>query len=139
MIRFLFALLLIAPAYGRDLGQWENTDPAIRDWYAGLKQPDNPRVSCCGEADAYWCDEIHVRDGKTYCNITDDRPDEPLRRPHVPIGTEIFIPDYKLKWDAGNPTGHAIVFLSSSRRFNSDGSEGEATYGVFCFVQNGGT
>ena len=47
--------------------------------------------------------------------ITDDRPDEPLGRPHVRNGTEIEIPDQKLKWDQSNPTGHGIVFLSRSR------------------------
>jgi hypothetical protein len=58
----------------RDLGQWEAVDPAIREWYQALMQPDVPTASCCGEADAYWADEIHVRDGKTYAIITDDRP-----------------------------------------------------------------
>lgn len=110
----------------RDLGQWENTDPEIKRWYSGLMQPDNPSVSCCGEADAYWCDTWYVREKVTYCKITDTRDDKPLGRPHIEIGTEIMIPDYKLKWDRGNPTGHAIVFLST------------AGY-VWCFVQTGGT
>lgn len=93
-------------------------------------QPDLPASSCCGAADAYYCDTIHVvteRDGSqhTTCTVTDDRPDEPLVRPHVDIGTVIEIPNRKLKWDRGNPTGHAIVFMS---RFGI----------VFCFVQNGG-
>lgn len=117
--------LLVGMAFARDLGQWNGADPEIREWYRGLMQPDNPTVSCCGEADAYWCDELHVKDGKTFCNITDDRADEPLRRVHVPTGTEIEIPDHKLKWDRGNPTGHSIVFLSSGGA-------------VFCFVQSGG-
>lgn len=112
-------------ARGRDLGQWENGDPVIKEWYAGLMQPDNPTVSCCGETDSYWCDGIHVREDKTFCVITDDRANEPLRRTPVPIGTEIEIPDRKLKYDRGNPTGHAIVFLSSGGV-------------VYCFVQNGG-
>lgn len=113
-------------AHARDLGQWQNSDPAIREWYQSLMQPDAPASSCCGEADAYWCDEIHVRDGRTFCGITDDRPDEPLKRMHVPIGTQIEIPNHKLKWDRGNPTGHSIVFLSR-------------TLFPFCFVQNGGS
>lgn len=54
-------------------------------------QPDNPSASCCGEADAYWCDTINVRDGKTFGTITDARPDAPLGRPHVPVGTEVEI------------------------------------------------
>jgi len=43
-----------------------------------MMQPDVPNASCCGEADAYWANEIHVRDGNTYATITDDRPNEPL-------------------------------------------------------------
>ncbi len=94
-------------------------------WYSTLMMPDNPTSSCCGTADAYWCDDYYARDGKAYCKITDDRDDEPLKRPHVPIGSEIEIPDYKLKWDRGNPTGHAVVFLSSTGH-------------VYCFVQSSG-
>lgn len=109
----------------RDLGQWETSDPAIREWYQSLMQPDAPMVSCCGEADAYWADEIHVRDGRTFATITDDRPDEPRGWPHVDVGTEIEIPNNKLKWDKSNPTGHGVVFMSRNRY-------------VFCFVQPGG-
>lgn len=94
-------------------------------WYGNLMQPDNPVASCCGLADAYWCDDYYARDGKAYCKITDDRDDGPLKRPHVDIGTEIEIPPYKLKWDRGNPTGHAIVFMSALQY-------------VFCYVQGGG-
>jgi hypothetical protein len=109
----------------RDLGQWDSVDPAVREWYQALMQPDVPTASCCGEADAYWADEVHVKGGKTYAIITDDRADEPRRRPHIDVGTEIQIPDNKLKWDKSNPTGHGIVFLS------------RAGY-VFCYVQPGG-
>lgn len=127
-LAIIVAVLVMAistTAKARDLGQWENTDPAIREWYRTLKQPDHPWVPCCGEADAYFADEVHVRDGKTYATITDDRADEPLMRHHVPIGTEIFIPDYKLKYDAGNPTGHAVVFLNINNE-------------AWCFVQGSG-
>ncbi len=111
----------------RDLGQWPDNE--VTRWFETLKQPDAPSVSCCGEADAYWCDEIHVKpNGTTTCMITDDRPDEPLRRPHIPMGTEIVIPNHKLKWDRGNPTGHSIVFVSSYEPRS-----------VYCFVQGGGT
>jgi hypothetical protein len=116
---------LISDLNARDLGQWEAVDPGIRQWYEALMQPDVPNASCCGEADAYWADEVHIRDGKTYAIITDDRPDEPRGRPHVDIGTEIEIPNNKLKWDKSNPTGHGIVFLSRNGY-------------VFCYVQPGG-
>jgi len=60
---------LTADVNARDLGQWEAVDPKIREWYQPLMQPDVPNASCCGEADAYWADEVHVRDGKTYAVI----------------------------------------------------------------------
>jgi hypothetical protein len=116
---------LFYPVFARDLGQWENGDQSVRDWYRSLMQPDNPTVPCCGEADGYWCDDIHVKGGKAYCRITDDRPDGPLGRPHRKIGEEYEIPSNKLKFDKGNPTGHSIIFLST------------AGY-TWCFVQNGG-
>jgi len=121
----LVLMLLVCPALARDLGQWENADPAIREWYQSLMQPDAPGVSCCGEADAYFCDDVHVRGGKTYCKITDDRDDVSRGRPHREIGEEFEIPQNKLKWDSGNPSGHTILFL------------GRSNY-VFCFVQTGG-
>lgn len=118
------AMLLSArSAHARDLGQWEAGDPTVKEWYQGLMQPDNPSASCCGEADAYWCDGLHVRAGKTFCAITDDRV--VARRPSLPLGLEIEIPPEKLKYDKGNPTGHAIVFLSSAGA-------------VYCFVQGTG-
>lgn len=112
----------IAPAGAHDNGQWDGSDPAIREWYRGLMQPDNPSLSCCGTADAYWCDAIKVRQGKTYCTITDDRDDKPLGRPHLAIGTEFEIPNHKLKFDRSNPTGHAIIFVAGGAH-------------VLCFVQ----
>ena len=125
-------------AYPMDGPAWDKETPAIREWYKNLMQPDVPTASCCGLADAYWCDTIITRtstfDGKVHvsCRITDDRPDAPLNgRPHIPMGTEIEIPEKKLKWDRGNPTGHAIVFLGRG------GQYGQTQY-VFCFVQGTG-
>jgi hypothetical protein len=127
VLGLLGGLLLgaVQPAHGRDLGQWEAGDPAVREWYRSLMQPDNPTVPCCGEADGYWCDDIHVKGGKAYCRITDNRPDGPLGRPHREIGEEFEIPPQKLKWDKSNPTGHSIIFLSTSGN-------------TYCFVQAGG-
>lgn len=116
---------LIGSVRAKDVGQWEASDPAVREWYKSLMQPDNPSASCCGESDAYWADEVHVRDGKTYATITDDRPDEPLRRPHIPVGTEILVPDHKLTWKYGNPVGHNILFVTTGGH-------------VYCFIQGSG-
>jgi hypothetical protein len=125
VVAALIVLFSLRISLARDLGQWDGGDQDIRHWYETLMQPDVPTASCCGEADAYWADEIHVRDGKTFAVITDDRPDEPRGRPHVDVGTEVEIPNNKLKWDRSNPTGHGVVFMSRARY-------------VFCYVQPGG-
>jgi hypothetical protein len=122
---FWLGMALIG-AQARDLGQWEATDPAVREWYQSLMQPDVPNASCCGEADAYWCDitkteSVGHAPPKNFCIITDDRPDPPLMRPHIDVGTEIEIPSNKMKWDRSNPTGHNIVFVNRSGY-------------VFCFI-----
>lgn len=126
LLAALACVCVVAFAHARDLGQWDNADPSIAAWYSSLRQPDNPSISCCGESDAYWADQAKTGpNGETIAIITDDRPDEPLRRPHVPIGTEIVVPAHKLKWDRGNPTGHVVIFLSR----NLD---------VLCYVQGTG-
>lgn len=130
LVASLVALMFIgvavwSVAHARDLDQWNAQDLTVRHWYQTLMQPDNPAVSCCGEADAYWADEMRVRNGKAYAVITDDRPDEPLKREHVEIGTEIEVPPHKLKHDQGNPTGHGVIFLSRGGY-------------VWCYVMPGG-
>jgi hypothetical protein len=102
---------LMRGALARDVGQWETGDPAIREWYQNLMQPDEPRASCCGESDAYWADFLELDGDKYVAVITDPRPDEPLHRRHIDIGTRIVVPKNKLKYDASNPTGHGIIFL----------------------------
>lgn len=88
--------------------------PEHNDWYMSLKRPDSPTQSCCGLADAYWCDEYYSRAGKAYCKITDNRDNKMLGRPPIPNGTEFEIPPNKLKYDRANPTGHAVIFVNSS-------------------------
>lgn len=112
-------------AHARDLGQWTNTDPVIHKWYETLMQPDNSAVSCCGESDSYWADGFEQQDGQYVAIITDERPDEPLKRPHKDIGTKIVVPNHKIKWDQSNPTGHGVIFLT------------RGDY-VYCYVPPGG-
>jgi hypothetical protein len=110
----------------RDLGQWASGDPLVSKWYKSLMMPDNPTISCCGGADAYYAD-IFETDGDRYVAvITDTRDDAPLGRHHVEPGTRIPVPTRKLKVDSGNPTGHGVIFLSSSDT-------------VFCYVAPGGS
>lgn len=122
----LAGALLAAPSLARDLGQWGQSAAAIRNWYSGLMQPDNPYISCCGEADAYWADDFAVEGDHYIAIITDDRDDAPLRRPHIDPGKRFAVPNAKLKFDAGNPTGHGVIFI------RVDGA-------VLCFVVPPGT
>lgn len=129
MIKYLLPLaLLISPALARDNGQWDDVDPVIKAWYAKLKQPDNPTVSCCGEADAYYADSFEVQGDQYVAIITDERkPEEVQGRPPIPIGTRILVPNFKIKFNEGNPTGHGIIFLSQG-----------STPVVYCFLPPGG-
>lgn len=113
---------LLYPAHSKDLGQWKMVDPEVKSWYESLKQPDTG-VSCCGEADSYFCDE-HAEGSQVYCIIDDDRSDAELKRRHIENGTRINIPSVKLNHDP-NITGHGVVFLSSGDY-------------VYCFVGIGG-
>lgn len=110
ILLLLLAIALIAPyAHAHDSGQWPDTNTSR--WFKSLMQPDNPRVSCCGESDAYWADKVeNGTNGELIAVITDDRDDVPLGRHHVPVGTRIPVPHNKIKWDQGNPTGHIVIF-----------------------------
>lgn len=125
LVAIALVLLAVAPSFAKDLGQWPDSD--LARWFASLRQPDNPTVSCCGEADAYWADSYEVGpNGEYVAIITDTRDDKPLQRRHVDPGTRIVIPPRKLKFDQGNPTGHGIVFLGSSND------------AIYCYLPPGG-
>ena len=115
---FLWALgaavfvLSDSKALARDLGQWDDVDPLVRKWFRELKQPDNPSLSCCGETDAYWADDYEVNGDQYVAIITDTRGDKKLgRAQHIEAGTRIAVPNRKIKWGSGNPTGHGIIFI----------------------------
>ena len=121
------ALVTILPAIARDNG-WEDTPAEQRKWFQSLMQPDAPAVSCCGEADAYEADDYEVEGDHYVAIVTDERGDvfpSGATRPHVEPGTHIHIPNGKMKWDAGNPTGHGYVFMGAG------GS-------VYCYIAPGG-
>lgn len=113
----------VSMAHARENDTWEANPPEVRQWYRGLMQPDNPTISCCGEADAYYADSFEVQGDEYVAIITDDR--EIPNRPHIASGTKIVVPNHKLKYDAGNPTGHGVIFM------NTIGT-------VYCYVVPGG-
>lgn len=114
---------LASVAGARENDAWEANPPEVRKWFQGLMQPDNPIISCCGESDAYYADSFEV-DGDKYVAIITDTRDVP-NRPFIKPGTKIVVPNNKLKYDAGNPTGHGVIFM------NTIGT-------VYCFVVPGG-
>jgi hypothetical protein len=77
------------------------------------------------QSDAYWADSFEVDEDHYVAIITDERPDGPLGRPHRELGEKIVVPNHKIKWDEGNPTGHGIIFI---------GIGGQ----VYCYVPPGG-
>ena len=114
----LSVLALGAPAAARDDGQWANSPSNIRQWFQSLMQPDHPRLSCCGEADAFEADTFEVEGDHYVAVITDGKG-------VIPNGTRIAVPNTKIKWDRGNPTGHGIIFV---------GNAGQ----IYCYVTPGG-
>ena len=135
---FLITLGILLPAYGHPGGEFNN-DPEVAAWFRNLMRPDQgfTSTSCCGDSDAYWCDDISVKHGHVFCTITDTRDDGPLKRVHRPFGEVHEIPAEKMKFgpsdpqrkSASNPTGHAVIFLSSGQGSNAV---------VLCFVANDG-
>jgi hypothetical protein len=116
---FTAAIWMTQPAPARPGPQWADEPRAIREWFQSLMQPDNPYMSCCGEADAFEADSFEQNAaGQWVAIITDGKG-------VIPNGTRIAIPDAKIKWDKGNPTGHGIVFIGSSGQ-------------IYCYVTPGG-
>ena len=106
------------PLLARDSPQWAGAGESVRRWFQSLMQPDNPSISCCGEADAFEADTFEVEGDHYVAVVTDGKG-------VIADGTWIPVPNNKMKFDAGNPTGHGIIFI---------GSEGQ----VYCYVAPGG-
>jgi hypothetical protein len=90
----------------RESGQWANSPAAVRQWFQSLMQPDNPAMSCCGQADAFEADSFEVEGDHYVAIITDGKG-------VLADGTRIPVPNNKMKWDAGNPP--APIHHSHSR------------------------
>jgi len=113
-------------ANARDVGQWGDQSPYIRQWFQKLMQPDNKSTSCCGEADAYEADSFEVEGDHYVAIVTNGAGDLAHGKPEIPNGTRIAVPNHKMKWDDGNPTGHGILFLQVG------------TNQVYCYITPGG-
>lgn len=118
MIILAAIAISLSPALARDNGQWADSPLAVRQWFQNLMQPDHPRMSCCGEADAYEADQFEIEGDHYVAIITDGKG-------LIPNGTRIPVPNAKMKWDQGNPTGHGIIFIGSA-------------FQIYCYVAPGG-
>lgn len=123
----LLVIASLANAGDRWRAQHANDETSTCDnvcqWVRNLKMPDLPLTSCCGEADRYEADDFE-REGDHYIAIITDGHGV------IANGTRIIVPNNKIKWDAGNPTGRGQIFLGGAS-LNSPGT-------VFCFVPPGG-
>jgi len=121
-MRYLLLLLALgSAAFARgtpDSQQWADAPPHVRLWFKSLTQPDDPSMSCCGEADAFEADTFEVEGDHYVAIITDGKG-------VIASGTRIPVPNPKMKWDAGNPTGHGIIFIGPEKQ-------------VYCYVAPGG-
>jgi hypothetical protein len=118
MVLLAISAVIVTRAFARDNGQWADQPANVRWWFNSLMQPDDPYRSCCGEADAFEADTFEVEGDHYVAIITDGKG-------VLPSGTHIPVPNAKMKWDAGNPTGHGVIFI---------GSQGQ----VYCYVAPGG-
>jgi hypothetical protein len=59
-----------------------------------------------GKMPLYYADEFETEGDHYVAIITDGHG-------VIPDGKRISIPNTKMKWDSGNPTGHGIVFIGS--------------------------
>lgn len=158
---FIFSVLVTFAAYSKDYPEWDQLNSKeINEWFKNLYQPDQPLVSCCGEADAFYADLFEQgcwRDptfGRDECGyiavITDNRII--AGRSNVPNGTRIAVPNQKIKFDGNppNPTGHGVIFLSPGTVYHptninypggphpNSNVNRDRLNGVYCYVPPGG-
>lgn len=112
------AIAATSGAEGRPDTRWDSAPVVIQRWFQDLMQPDHPRQSCCGEADAFEADVFEVEGDHYVAIITDGRG-------VFPAGRRIPVPNSKMKFDSGNPTGHGLIFIGPSGQ-------------IYCYVTPGG-
>jgi hypothetical protein len=98
--------------HARDYGQYNDVPQHIRDWFKGLKNPRNGG-SCCDQSD---CARTEAR---THGNAWEAR---------APNGAWLSIPDDRVVFNHGNPTGEPILCAI----------EDEEGWRVYCFVPGPG-
>jgi len=107
-----------------------------------LQKPYDRPNSCCGTSDAYGADQYtRNADGSYDVVITDgdaiEYPDG-THRTQLKNGTRIHVPADHVnppREQAGNPTGHAWLFISVYGIYNSASDSSETQPGtIYCFI-----
>lgn len=102
----LVAFISVGSAYAVDNGQYENVDPAVREWFRGVRAPSG--VPCCDIADGH----------RTQFKVEDDKLMALIEDKWVPVPPESIVKGSR------NPTGDAVIWWVR---------QGEGYY-VRCFV-----
>lgn len=93
--------------------------PDLSEYYASLRMPDMPNISCCGAGDAWQARTETDALGNLVAVIIDERPDirklpdgTTIVRRHIAPGSRYVIPPSKIrKHPIPNPTETDIVFI----------------------------
>ena len=115
-ITLVIILVAVAMAYGHDSGT------PYAEWMKSLKQPHQPKSSCCGVADQYYVSDYKPSAKPNVAFIA-----TVIGRPGWP-DFEIDVPSHTVMWNEPNPTGRGVIFIV----------DGEARF-VTCFVPGTGT
>lgn len=102
----LVAFISVGSAYAVDNGQYENVDPAVREWFRGVRAPSG--VPCCDIADGHRT-QFKVENDKLVALIEDKW---------------VMVPPESIVKGSRNPTGDAVIWWVR---------QGEGYY-VRCFV-----
>jgi len=100
----------------RPVGRFPRERPPVVPIPDAARQ--SPPCPAAARRDAFEADTFEVEGDHYIAIITDGKG-------VIPNGTRVAVPNQKMKWDAGNPTGHGIVFI---------GTNGQ----LYCYVAPGG-
>lgn len=110
----------IVAALAFDTGNHSDIPDNVRSWFKSVKSPHG--VPCCDVSDGHHTTWRAAKDGSY---------EVPIKNPEDPDGSDHWypVPSDAVVYDAGNPTGDAIVWYVR---------QGQNTYYIRCFVPGGG-
>jgi hypothetical protein len=116
-ILFIVVFVLLAVSMLNSCFAHEEGSP-FAEWFNHLKMADQPTVSCCGEADQHYPDSAFENDDGSFTVVVDQET--------------VQVPRKKVDWNAVNPTGRAVIFLSKGWDWTLN------QHIVYCFIPGSG-